>query len=91
MIGKLAEDIHEKNLINESKTSVGTCMAMFANDQGEDHPKGFDNQSCEEILTKGEPEDSKTTTCQLLTKEDSSESFILPCTIRNSNLSALAD
>jgi hypothetical protein len=91
MIGKLAEDIHERNVIEESKRAVRACMAMFADNKEEDHPKGFKNQSCEEILQREEPKDRDTTPCQLPTKEDSMESFILPYTIGDSNLSALAD
>ena len=91
MIGKLADDIHEKNVIEGRKKAVGSCKAIFVDDEEDDSPESFYNQSSEEILLQDETKPSEAMPCQLPTKEDNMESFTLPCTIGNSNLSALAN
>ena len=57
MIGKLADDIHEKNVTEGSKTTVGACMAMFAEDKEDDPSEGFHNQSSEKNSFEGRTQD----------------------------------
>ena len=64
---------------------------QFANKEDENPPKECEGLICEEILQTEKPKDYDAIPSKLPNKEDSAENFILPCTIGNSNLSALAD
>ena len=70
MIGKLADDIHKKNVIEGSKTTVGACKAIFIEDEKDNSFESFHNQSCEKITSLDETKPSEATPCQLPTKED---------------------
>lgn len=89
MIGKLSDEVHKRKM--EKNKSIGTCMALVTNDEVDDSGDNFHYAPFGSSHMHDNTKQSEGAPMQLPNKEDSAESFALPCSIGTSSFSALAD
>lgn len=85
-IGRLSDELHKRQVIRNK--SVGTCMSLVTKDDIEDSGDNFHYAPFDDSDNAKQPEGAP---IRLPNKEDSAESFALPCLIGKHSLTVLAD